>query len=239
MPPRGTQVRQGQIRGGEPQYADLLEEIADIKTAILSLSGDATNIVNSINSLDNRVTVNESEIISLSSQVGNILNEINSINFNITDIYQELSQLPTQSVIDDLQSDISDLQIWLDDLEVDLSQTQGDLLSLSGDVSTLEINVNDLFIDVGNIEITVGTIQNYLSTTLEERLETLEELLVEQGFQIVYNGLGAIERLVFDDNTETVLVYDLQGNVSQVITPTVTKTLLYDTEGRLVGVEVT
>ena len=43
---------------------------------------------------------------------------------------------------------------------------------------------------------------------------------------------------MFEDARETVLVYDLQGNISQVVTPTATKTLVYDLEGRLIGVDV-
>jgi hypothetical protein len=61
---------------------------------------------------------------------------------------------------------------------------------------------------------------------------------VEQGFDIVYNNSGVIEKLVFDDNTETVFVYD-GDRISQVITPTKTKTLLYSQGGSLIGVEVT
>lgn len=233
-----TRVRQGQIRGGEPQYADLLEEIAALKAAINSLSVDAGNIVADINALDGRVTINEGEVVSLHQRVDDVLIDIGTINGDISNIYLEIAALPTQAEIDLIESDIGDLQQWLSDLEIDLTSTQGDLLTLAGDVSLLETNLNDLFLDVDTIELTLVSIQNYLDVTLESRLQALESLLVEQGFEIVYNDFGLIEKLVFDDTSETVLIYDLQGNISQVVTPTSTKTLVYDGLGRLIGVDV-
>lgn len=59
-----------------------------------------------------------------------------------------------------------------------------------------------------------------------------------QGFTLAYNLSGAIERIIFDDQTETVLTYDNEGSITQVQTPTSTKVLNYSPDGTLLGVSI-
>lgn len=60
---------------------------------------------------------------------------------------------------------------------------------------------------------------------------------VSQGVSVIYNIEGNIDKLIFEDLTETLFVYS-GGELSQVITPKSTKTLVYNQDGVLTGVSV-
>lgn len=130
---------------------------------------------------------------------------------------------------------VSDATFKLLDFETRISNIElADVSALASDVATLQSQLSTLESDVQSNDVDISALDN-LITSIDARLTAIETPL---SFTIQYDAQDRIEALNYTDGATTQIIYDSDGNITQVITPSVTKTLNYDGAGTLIGISI-